>query len=125
MAEGARGGRAAVGAVSEAPSSLPDDLAERPDVRAFECNGPAIAERCQAGIADELFDAQVATPWASVALVALVAMPENLRDELYAATEATEATKADSRGFQLSRYLRPNRHYVAIHRVTGRPAVFT
>ena len=42
----------------------------------------------------------------------------------YAATEATKATKAELCGFQPT-YVRAKRHYVAIQRVTGRPAVFT
>jgi hypothetical protein len=42
----------------------------------------------------------------------------------HAATEATKATKAELRGFQPT-CVRPKGHYVAIQRVTGRPAVFT
>ena len=37
---------------------------------------------------------------------------------------ATKATKAELCCFQPT-YVRPKRHYVAIHRVTGRPAVFS
>jgi hypothetical protein len=70
-------------------------------------------------VASELFAGR-----ASVALVALVAKPERLRHEMHAATKATKATKADLCGSR-PRYLRPKRHYVAIHLVTGRPAVFS
>jgi hypothetical protein len=40
-----------------ARSTLPDDLTDRPDVRSINWNELPIAERCQADIAVDLFEA--------------------------------------------------------------------
>jgi hypothetical protein len=115
-----------VGTERSHPVPLPHDLTDRPDVRSINWNELPIAECCQADIAVGLSDAAGRDSEPGLPSLWSLWSPCLRTSEMnrYAATEATKATKAELCGFQPT-YVRAKRHYVAIQRVTGRPAVFT